>query len=90
MSYVRRVILVGFTAEIVLLVIIHGVGDANLTNFGPAILAFAAVALGLILALACLIVGITLLFHRHWSAAGCYLLACTAGALLIKWALFSK
>ncbi|MGA8618717.1 MAG: hypothetical protein WB660_09420 [Candidatus Sulfotelmatobacter sp.] len=80
--YIRGAILAGLTVEFVLGVVIHGRADANLVNFGPAIVGMFVVALGLVVALACLVVGITLLFRRPWSGAGFYLASTAAFALL--------
>src|ERR1700693_3325065 len=60
--YIRGAILAVFAVEVFLVVFIQGRVDANLVNFGPALVAMIVVALGLILALACLVAGITLLF----------------------------
>jgi len=91
MSYVRYGILAGFAVELFLLFVLRSSGDANLLNFGPAILAGFVLILGIILALACLVAGITLLFRRRWNGAGYYLFTgATVFALMTKWILYSN
>ena len=51
MSYARLGIIVGFAAEIALLVISRDSGGAGFVNFGPAIVGISALTLGFLLAL---------------------------------------
>jgi len=90
MSYIRAAIAVGFAVELVLGVVMRGRIDANLINFGPAIAGLIVVAFGLILALVCLVAGITLLFRRRWNVSGFYLGCTAAFTVLTGWILYSN
>ena len=85
MSYRRWGIVAWFIVELVLAILIRGTGGGNLVNFGPAIVASVAVAIGLSLALACLAVGIAVLFRRRWNDSGFYLGCTAAFAVLTGW-----
>jgi hypothetical protein len=88
-KYLRGVILLGCPVEIILLVIIRGSGESSLVNFGPAVLAVAALGLDVIVFIACIVVAVALLRRRCWAAAACYAFAGAILSLLTKWALYS-
>jgi len=88
-KYLRGAILLGCPVEIILLVIIRESGQSSLVNFGPAVLAVAALSLGVIVFIACIVVAVALLRRRCWTAAACYVFTGAILSLLIKWALYS-